>query len=146
MRPALYGFSDGGIIGLLLVATYPRLLSRLVVSGANSTPDGIRPGWLRFFQLLNRFVKDEKIAMMLREPQLSAELLAQIEIPVCVLAGSRDMVRRSDTDFIAASIPNSKKRILPREGHGSYIVHSEKIARLLLSELSDAFTRPHAED
>ena len=33
-KPVLYGFSDGGIVGLLVVSTYPGLLSRLIVSGA----------------------------------------------------------------------------------------------------------------
>ncbi len=134
-RPALYGFSDGGIVGLLLAAEHPALLSRLIVSGANTSPAGIKDGWLRFFRLLNRFVKDEKIAMMLREPALTKALLSQIRIPVLVLAGSRDMVKRSDTDFIAASIPHAGKRILRGEGHGSYIVHKERIAELILQEL-----------
>lgn len=37
-RPALYGFSDGGIVGLLLAIHHPELLSRLAVSGANAQP------------------------------------------------------------------------------------------------------------
>lgn len=137
-RPALYGFSDGGIVGLLLASAYPQLLSQLVVSGANTSPEGLKRGWLRFFALLNRFARDEKIAMMLREPHLTAQMLACIEIPVLALAGSRDMVRRQDTEFIAASVQKGVARILPGESHGSYVVHSEKIARLLLAALPDS--------
>lgn len=131
-RPVLYGFSDGGIIGLLLASKYPALLSRLIVSGANTAPEGVRTGWLKFFTWLNKRVHDPKIDMMLIEPHISADMLQAVTVPTLVLAGGRDMVRRADTEFIASSIPNSTLRILPLDGHGSYIVHSKRIARLIL--------------
>lgn len=34
-KPAFYGFSDGGITGLICASRYPSLFSSLVVSGAN---------------------------------------------------------------------------------------------------------------
>ena len=34
-RPVLYGFSDGGILGLLVAMKRPGLLGRLIISGAN---------------------------------------------------------------------------------------------------------------
>lgn len=131
-RPILYGFSDGGIIGLLLAAAYPQLLSRMVISGANIVPEGIRTGWLKLFQAINAIVKEPKMDMMLREPQITADMLERTTIPTTVLAGSRDMVKRSHTEYIAAHIPRSTLHILPGEGHGSYILHSTKIARLIL--------------
>lgn len=36
-KPMLYGFSDGGIVGLLVASGWPGLLSKLAVSGANSS-------------------------------------------------------------------------------------------------------------
>ena len=36
--PLFYGFSDGGIVGLLLASKYPDKLSKLMISGANLTP------------------------------------------------------------------------------------------------------------
>lgn len=38
-KPILYGFSDGGIIGILVSIKEHSLLSKLIVSGANITPD-----------------------------------------------------------------------------------------------------------
>lgn len=131
-RPILYGFSDGGIIGLLLAAKYPQLLSRMIISGANATPDGIRTGWLKLFRGINAVVKDPKMDMMLAEPHITEEMLQSIAIPTAVLAGNRDMVKRSHTEYIAAQIPGSTLRILQGEGHGSYILHSTKIAKLIL--------------
>lgn len=131
-RPILYGFSDGGIIGLLIAAKYPQLLSQLIISGANTMPDGIRTGWLRLFQCINAIVKDPKMTMMLIEPNITTEMLRRIVVPTMVLAGSRDMVKRSHTEYIADSIPNSKLCILRGEGHGSYVLHRTKIVNLIL--------------
>lgn len=47
--PILYGFSDGGIIGLLIAIKEPQLLSNLIISGANITPDATT--WLDNFLL-----------------------------------------------------------------------------------------------
>lgn len=132
-RPILYGFSDGGIIGILLAARYPQLLSQIIISGANLTPDGIRTGWLRLFKCINVIVKEPKMSMMLKEPSITAKMLKQIVIPTTVLAGSRDMVKRSHTEYIAENIANSELHILRGEGHGSYVVHSTKIAKLILN-------------
>lgn len=131
-KPVLYGFSDGGIIGLLLASEYPALLSGLIVSGANTHPDGIRKGWLKLFKFINERVHEPKMDMMLKEPDISAAMLGKIQVPTLVLAGGRDMVKRSDTEFIAQSIPGSMMRILPMQGHGSYIVHNKRIAKLIL--------------
>lgn len=131
-RPILYGFSDGGIVGLLLAAKYPKLLSQMIISGANTVPEGIRTGWLKLFQFINAIVKDPKMKMMLTEPNITVEMLQRIVIPTTVLAGSRDMVKRSHTEYIANNIPKSTLRILQGEGHGSYILHSTKIANLIL--------------
>ena len=41
-KPAFYGFSDGGIVGLMLAIQHPGLLSCLAVSGANANPQGLK--------------------------------------------------------------------------------------------------------
>ena len=71
-------------------------------------------------------------AVMLREPHISAEHLAAIQARTLVVAGSRDIIRETDTRFIASTIPGAKLLILPGEDHGSYIDHSEKIAHIIL--------------
>lgn len=136
-RPVLYGFSDGGIVGILLAAKYPQLLSQMIISGATLAPEGTRTGWLKLFQGINAIVKDPKMTMMLKEPNITAEMLQRIIIPTTVFAGIHDMVKRSHTEYIADNIPNSKLHILQGEGHGSYVVHSKKIAKLILSVVAD---------
>ena len=43
-NPMLYGFSDGGIVGLLVAIKEPELLSKLIVSGVNINPKGLKNG------------------------------------------------------------------------------------------------------
>ncbi len=100
-RPAICGFSDGAIIGLMFASQHPNSLSRLIACGANTRPDtlkGLKMSVTRFGSLDK---KDPKVRMMLTEPDITAADLARIKVPVTVVAGSRDCVKRSDTNFIA---------------------------------------------
>ncbi|MBQ6335014.1 MAG: alpha/beta hydrolase [Erysipelotrichaceae bacterium] len=131
-----YGFSDGGIIGLLTSLKSSRI-SRLIVSGANATPDGVVT-WLKtLIKVLYFFTKDSKMKMMLNEPHIKAETLKQISIPVSVVAGEKDAVKYQETKLIADSIPDARLRIIPKAGHGSYIVHKTLIADIILEETKD---------
>ena len=140
--PFLYGFSDGGIIGLMLAYSCPTLLSGLIVSGANAEPEGLKLGWLRLFRLVGHLTKDPKITLMLQEPHMTKEQLAAITVPTLVLAGSRDLIAEAHTRSIAAAIPGSCLRILQGENHGSYVVHSEKIASFILEYTKTIATHP----
>ena len=126
-----YGFSDGGIVGLLAAAKCDRITT-LIVSGANLTPDGAKPALIFLGRVLYFFTRDAKIAMMLNEPHIGNEVLGSIKAKTLVLAGSKDLVREEETRAIAAGIPGAELRILEGEGHGSYIVHKTKIAEIIL--------------
>ena len=130
-KPILYGFSDGGIVGLLLASNYPSLLSKLIISGANSHPTGLKIKWQLLFHFLFLKHKDSKIKLLLTEPNITREMLEKIEIPVLILAGQHDMVKKSDTVFIAKHIRFGELKIVANEDHSSYVVHSEKLYPLL---------------
>lgn len=131
-KPIIYGFSDGGIIGLMLAYQFPDLLEYLIISGANLNPEGIRKSWLNLFKFIGKITNDKKIKLFLNEPNITPEDLQYICVPTAVLAGSRDMVRRKHTYEIGSHIKNSKVIILLGHGHGSYILHRKKIAKLIL--------------
>ena len=126
-RPACCGFSDGGIIGILAASKYPGLFSRLVICGANAYPEGLKRRWLILFGFLGLLFHDPRVLMMLNEPQISGKELEQISVPTLILAGERDMVLTSHTQYLASKIKNSLLRILPGETHGSYVIHSRKL-------------------
>ena len=131
-KPAIYGFSDGGIIALLLASQHPQVPGRIIASGVNANPKGIKPFWLTLFRLMHLFRPEETMAMMLREPDITHADLARITVPVTVLGGQKDMIRRGHMQQIAQAIPQGRYVELPGETHGSYVVHSQKIARMIL--------------
>ena len=120
INPAFYGFSDGGIVGLLAASKCPAMFSALAVSGANLTPSG----WKFFPRLSVRL-------HYIKKPHISKSDLGKITIPTLVLAGSKDIIKKNETKRIAASIPDSILKILPGETHSSYVVHSPKLFPIL---------------
>ena len=131
---AFYGFSDGGIVALLAAMECGRI-TNLVVSGANISTKGTTLPF-RLFLKVSSFVKyDPLIELMKNEPDIAPEELSRIRVKTLVTAGSRDLIREPETRLIAESIPNARLMILKGEKHGSYIVHSTKIADILLKEL-----------
>lgn len=127
-----YGFSDGGIIGLLLASKHPKLLDKMIISGANTRPDAVSKWLTGLFKAVNFIHRKPLFELVLNEPHISREQLQAIETPTLVLAGSKDLVFEENTRFIAESIPHATLRILPGEGHSSYIVHKTRVAELIL--------------
>ena len=125
-----YGFSDGGIVGLLTAARCERVTA-LIVSGANVSPWGVKLPLRLTLRVMYLFTKDTKLALMLNEPLISDDVLHGIRARTLVLAGSRDLIREEHTRHIAGVIPGAKLRILEGEDHGSYIVHKRRIGELI---------------
>ena len=128
-----YGFSDGGIIGLLAAMKTDRI-GMLITSGANITPEGVGLPLKLLVKGLYAFTKDPKMKMILDEPHITTDELAQIKVPTVVVAGEKDLVKRSETEEIAKAIPGARFRIIEGEGHGSYIVNKSKIADIIMEE------------
>ena len=126
------GFSDGGIVGLIAAAKCDRITS-LITCGANVTPFGVAP-WLRLM-IKGMYIasKDKKMGLMLNEPDISDQELQSIKAKTLVCAGSKDLVKLSETEHIAEMIPNAELLILPEETHTSYTVHSTKLADVILN-------------
>ncbi|MDO5601495.1 MAG: alpha/beta hydrolase [Oscillospiraceae bacterium] len=131
-KPVLYGFSDGGITALLTALQAPALLSAVVVSGVNTHPKGVKARFYLGLWLQCRFSRSPFLQLMLHEPHITPGMLGGITVPVHLTAGSRDLIRRSHTEALHAAIPGSTLKIFEGEDHGSYICHSEKIAKYLL--------------
>ena len=145
-RPLLYGFSDGGIVGLLLASRYPALLSKLIVSGANCNPQGLKAGWRALFRLEWFFARSPLIRMMLNEPDIRPEQLARIQIPVLVLVGSRDIIKKQHTGMLAEHISHSTIKVLPHETHSSYVVHKESLYRVIKPFLEEQLEAADLEE
>ena len=136
VKPIVYGFSDGGIVGLVLASKYPTLISTLITSGANVTPNGLKWHIRTFFKVQNFFKPSPFLRLMIEEPNITKEELEGITANVLILAGSRDMVPYKHSEYIARCIPNATFKILKGETHGSYVINSKKLYPIITSYLS----------
>ena len=130
-KPIICGYSDGGIIALMVAMEHSELLSSIVVCGANLSPTGLTGKARREIKALYKKDKNPLTAMMLEEPNISPESLTKITVPAIICAGSRDMIKPKETQAIADHIPNAKLHIFEGETHGSYVVHSHKLLSVL---------------
>lgn len=135
-KPILYGFSDGGIIGILVAIKEPNLLSKLIISGANITPDVLTFFDNMITKLFYFFTRSKYIKMMLDEPNIPLTDLKKIRIPVHVLAGEKDVIKYEHTKLIADNINNSTLEIIKGEKHGRYIIHSDKIYEIIKKHMN----------
>ncbi len=136
-KPILYGFSDGGIIGLIIASAYPELLSKLIISGANLTPEGVKKRYLNLFRFLSCITRNPNFRLMATQPHIPVEELHKIVVPTLVLAGSKDLIKEEHTILIAEAIPNCTMQILTGEDHGSYVINSNKLYPILKPFLSE---------
>ena len=134
-KPALYGHSDGGIIALLLEISHPGTLGIMAASGTNLSPQGLIPSFIEEYTEINKKEEDPLVTLMLTEPHIDPESLKKIRIPVLVTAGDNDLILRSETEKIAAALPDSEMVIVEDADHGSYIMDSEIMGKLLLDFL-----------
>ncbi|MCL2032573.1 MAG: alpha/beta hydrolase [Methanomassiliicoccaceae archaeon] len=138
VRPILYGFSDGGIVGLMLAAKYPGMLSGLIASGVNLTPRDLKTSFRLMIRLQNLFKRDPLLKLMLEEPNITDKELERIDVPVLITVAEKDIVPVSHAEHVAGRIRDSRLIVVPKEDHASYVVHSDKLFPLI----SDFIERP----
>ena len=129
-KPYVYGWSDGGIIALMMEMEHPGTCGKIAVSGANLTPD-CGEG----FEELKAWILENGTPlamMMLSEPDIKPEQLRAIHCPTLVTAGSEDLISEEHTRMIADNIPGASLVIVQGKDHGNYIKRSPIMGRLLL--------------
>jgi pimeloyl-ACP methyl ester carboxylesterase len=126
------GFSDGGILALMLSIRHPELVRRVVVSGVNIAPEGLNPedlDDLRANQIPKPKTIDEKLAKLwLTSPtdsELNLKLLGQITQPTLVISGDRDAITLEHTLTIFHALPNAELCVLPGTDHATFSGRSD---------------------
>ncbi|SFG67201.1 alpha/beta fold hydrolase [Oribacterium sp. WCC10] len=145
-KPALYGHSDGGIIGLMLEISHPGTLGALAISGTNMSPEGLDPSFIEEFTAKNQKEPDPLVTLMLSEPHIDPDSLKNIAIPVLVTAGENDLILRSETELIADNLPDSTMVILQGQDHGSYIAGSEVMGEMLIDFFNKEYSYANEND
>ncbi len=126
------GFSDGGILALMLAVRHPELVRRLVISGVNIAPEGLRPEdleELRASQIPKPKTIDEKLSKLWltspTEEELNLGLLEKITAPVLVISGDRDAITLEHTLKIFHALPDAELCVLPGTDHATFSGRSE---------------------
>lgn len=130
-KPAVFGFSDGGIIALQLEVMYPGTLGAIVTGGANIfVKYALIPSFAEGF--LAQPSTEPLVIMLQTEPSMTVEDMKGIGCPSLIMSGEHDLIRQEHTLLIGESIPSGRPVIIPGEDHGSYICNSPKLAPLIL--------------
>lgn len=120
----ILGFSDGANIALTFALKYPRRVKKLILNGGNLFPEGVKrsvqlPIEIGFAIASRAAAKSpqarlnaEMLGLMVNEPNISPDTLSAVDIPVLVIAGTKDMIKESHTRLIAESLPCSELVIL----------------------------------
>ena len=120
----ILGFSDGGNIAMVFAMKYPERVLRLILDGANLDAKGVKPsiqipieiGW-RFANLFAKKSAEarkhaELLGLMVNDPNVRPEELSAITAKTLVIAGTKDMIKESQTRLIASNISDVQLVIL----------------------------------
>ncbi len=134
------GWSDGGIIALVLAMRHPSKVIKLASTGANLWPDStalIPSLWKdekNYYDSLHSKIwatpkekNDWKIFMLdWLQPNIPLTALQNIHCPSLIISGDHDLIVLEHTVQIYQNIPNAYLWILPDSGHGTLIEHTEE--------------------
>jgi pimeloyl-ACP methyl ester carboxylesterase len=156
----VFGWSDGGIVGLGLAARHPGLVRRIAICGAGYSPDAEGPEAREHFLTLNpdgssmapwreayqrvapradgwpRLVERCKEMWRSFEGWPEAEVRA-IVAPLLVMVGDRDSVRLEHAIELFRMVPQGQLAVLPGTDHGAPLTRGDWVAAML-AEFFDA--------
>ena len=155
-RAHVLGWSDGGIIGLDLAINHPDRLIKVIASGANYNPSGLRTDALENEKVnayIGKAMEDyqtlspdptkwddflENISQMwASEPNFTVEQLGSIATPVLLLDGESDEgIYTEHTREMAGLIPTAKLTFVPGTGHFGMWEKPDEINNAILEFLA----------
>lgn len=155
----LVGWSDGGIVGLLVAIERPDLVRKLVAISANydltavpaelqeglgsARPDSedmampramhvaVAPGGEESWKVL--FEKFQVMAHT--QPNIAVEELGRITAPTLVISGDDDLITLEHTTTMYRAIPNAQLAVVPGTSHALAMEKPDLVNRIVLDFL-----------
>lgn len=155
------GWSDGGIIGLLLAINHPDKVAKLAIMGANLDPRGAYD-WAYDWALQQETNAEAMIAkgdksepwpaykqnfdLLSKQPNIPVEKLKSVTAPTLVMAGDRDVIRDEHTLQIFHALPKAQLCIFPGATHlmpwEDPVLFNQTVEKFF----REPFTRPDTKD
>ncbi len=146
------GWSDGGVVAILLAMRHPLKVIKLASTGANLWPDStalIPSLWKdeeKHFDVFKSKIftdakekNDWKIFMLdWLQPNISLNALHSIISPSLIISGDNDAINLEHTIKIYQNIPKANLWVLPNSGHGTFIEHTDEFNL----KVNEFFTKP----
>jgi pimeloyl-ACP methyl ester carboxylesterase len=144
----LVGWSDGGIIALIVARDRPELVGHVVAIGANVDSDGApdpmseastdwfanaTPADLDFDMSVE--AKTKLLAMWGVGPEITVADLPRVTPPVLLIAGDRDLVTLEHTVAMFTALPDAKLAIIPGADHHVPQARPDTVAALIMEFL-----------
>ena len=154
----ILGYSDGGIVAMLLAAQRPGKIQKIVISGANTNMSGIKTEVLESLQqlspeLIETYNKEWLTAYQSKSPEkdnwkkyiydmkkmyaieeiISLEILAQIKSQVLLVYGDKDVIKLEHGLEIHRAIAGSEFCVLPDTPHEVFSAKPELINKISIA-------------
>ena len=159
----ILGWSDGGIIGLLLAINYPAKVKMLAAMGANLLPDSSAVykwaiNWVHKNQVItNKMIaqKDttqnwkllkQQLNLLAAQPHISLNELHKISAPVLILSGDKDVIKIEHTILIYQNISKAQLCIFPGATHMIPEINPKLFNDTVYNFFNKPFSRPDTKD
>lgn len=142
----IVGWSDGGILGLLMAIKHPEKVNRLVSMAGNIFPDGCIDliDMIKTRDDLIKDNKDHKNDMLIdlsnldiKYPNLEYKDLGVIKSKTLIMAGDHDVIKAEHTVKMFEAIPNAQLAIAPNSTHNLPENNSKLFNQIVLDFLKD---------
>ena len=146
------GWSDGGIVSLVLAMRHPGKVMKLASTGANLWPDStaLAPSlWKEeknYYDSLHNHTfitakekNDWKIFMLdWLQPNIPLNALKAIQCPSLIINGDHDLINLPHAVQIFQNIPHAYLWVLPNSSHSTLLDHKDEFNR----KVDDFFSKP----
>ena len=155
------GWSDGGILALLLAIHHPEKVNKMAIMGANLQPgEGAVNPWAQEFVAIARAAVEEMIAtkdtsqnwlvaqqqlmLLAEQPNIAIEDVHKITAPVLVMAADKDIIRDTHTLEIFNNLQRAHLAILPGTTHWAPVTDAKSFNVMVAKFFDNPYERPES--
>ncbi len=147
-KTKIFGFSDGGNLGVVFTLAHQERVESLVIMGSNintfgtNTFDQIQITYQYIILCIEAWLYDDPEyarrrdikGMMVGQPSLSFDDISAIKVPVLNIYGEHDMIQRWHSKKITRSIEGAKELMIVGGGHSSCFDQTDTVINPALLE------------